>query len=171
MLILGVLLNRPMHGYEVRRELESWQAERWANIAYGSLYFGLKKMADEGLLEVADAAERRGRTVYAITEAGRGEFHRLFAEHWWRSPGVKDPFVAALTFMDRLDRGDLLAALRHRAAALRASAEVHRYLIDVKEKYAGRHIAEIMRLGAARDEAEPAWVEDVIGKVERHELP
>jgi DNA-binding PadR family transcriptional regulator len=166
-----VLLDKPMHGYEVRRELEQWQAERWATIAYGSLYFGLKKMADEGLLDVVDAGEGRGRTVYAITEAGRVEFHRLLAEHWWRSPGAKDPFVAALTFMDRLDRGDLLAALHHRAAALRASVQVYRHLVDVKEKYAGRHIAEIMRLGAAREEAELTWVEEVIGKVERHELP
>jgi hypothetical protein len=45
LLILGVLRSKqPIHGYNVRRELESWQAERWAHIAYGSIYFALNKM-------------------------------------------------------------------------------------------------------------------------------
>lgn len=54
LLILGVLAQKKSaHGYEIRRELESWNAERWTNIAYGSIYFALKKMTDEGLLEKA----------------------------------------------------------------------------------------------------------------------
>ena len=70
-LVLGVLLKQPMHGYEVRRELESWNAEQWANIAYGSIYFSLTKMAEEGLVEVFstdDRGNRPARTVYAITD-------------------------------------------------------------------------------------------------------
>ncbi|MDQ6604403.1 MAG: PadR family transcriptional regulator, partial [Chloroflexota bacterium] len=51
LLILGVLqLKSPAHGYEIRRELELWRAEQWAHIAYGSIYFALNKMAEEGLV-------------------------------------------------------------------------------------------------------------------------
>ena len=39
LLILGVLMiKKEIHGYEIRRELESWNAEKWANIAYGSIF-------------------------------------------------------------------------------------------------------------------------------------
>jgi DNA-binding PadR family transcriptional regulator len=53
LLILGVLLiKQPIHGYHMRRELETWSADKWANIAYGSIYSALNKMAEEGLVEV-----------------------------------------------------------------------------------------------------------------------
>lgn len=166
-------MDRPMHGYEVRRELELWQAERWATIAYGSIYFGLKKMAGEGLVEAAAEEGRSGssRTVYTITAAGRQEFHRLLSEHWWSDGTPKDPFIAALTFMPRMETPELLAALRRRLAGLRTAVEVADYLADQKDKQAGRHVGEIMRLGKVRAQAELGWLEDVIGKVERGELP
>ncbi len=44
LLILGVMLKKPpIHGYDVRRELEMWGAEQWANIAYGSILFGAQQ--------------------------------------------------------------------------------------------------------------------------------
>src|SRR5581483_1598119 len=71
LLILGVLrLKQPVHGYDVRRELEAWRAERWANIAYGSIYFALNKMAEEGLVEAVgtdQVGRRPARTQYKIT--------------------------------------------------------------------------------------------------------
>src|ERR1700737_5140255 len=117
-LVLGVLLKQPMHGYEVRRELESWNAEQWANIAYGSIYFSLTKMAEERLVEVIstdDRGNRPARTVYAITDAGRHEFTRLLRELWWDYRPAIDPFRVALSFMNCLPRDELLAALRNGA--------------------------------------------------------
>src|SRR5437773_11825636 len=94
LLILGVLrCKQPIHGYDVRRELESWQAERWANIAYGSIYFALNKMAEEGLVEVVDpeqAGKGPARTTYAVTPAGEAEFQRLRREDWWEARTIID---------------------------------------------------------------------------------
>jgi len=53
LLILGALrFMQPAHGYSIRRELERWNAETWANIAYGSIYFALNKMEQDGLVAV-----------------------------------------------------------------------------------------------------------------------
>jgi ABC-2 type transport system permease protein len=39
MLVLGVVrIFQPVHGYDVRRELVSWHAEGWGNVAPGSIY-------------------------------------------------------------------------------------------------------------------------------------
>jgi DNA-binding PadR family transcriptional regulator len=47
LLILGVLKRKePIHGYEVRHELEVWGADKWANVAYGSIYSALNKMKE-----------------------------------------------------------------------------------------------------------------------------
>src|SRR5438105_12214683 len=123
LLILGVLQYKsPAHGYEIRRELESWHAEHWAHIAYGSIYFALNKMAEEGLVEVVDTdqvGKRPARTTYAITPGGEAEFQRLLREYWWEFKTVIDPCQGALAFTKEMPRDELLAALRHRAAAAR----------------------------------------------------
>jgi DNA-binding PadR family transcriptional regulator len=175
-LVLGVLHRQPMHGYEVRRELESWNAEQWANIAYGSIYFSLAKMADEGLVQVVsaeDRGKRPARTVYAITDAGRLEFTRQLRQLWWEYRPAIDPFRVALSFMHCLPREEVLAALRHRAGGLRAALDAFPYAIEgrLRDPSAPRHLREVLRLAAAHIETQLAWVEEAIGKVEHAEMP
>jgi DNA-binding PadR family transcriptional regulator len=176
LLILGVLrFKQPTHGYDVRRELESWQAERWANIAYGSIYFALNKMAEEELVEVVDAGQAGkgpARTTYAVTPAGEQEFQRLLREYWWEPKTVIDPFQVALAFIHELPRGELLDALRHRAAAARAKAEELQAAIRSRTAAgATRHVTENMRLAAYHVETDLRWAEEAIANVERGELP
>jgi DNA-binding PadR family transcriptional regulator len=176
LLILGVLRSRqPIHGYDVRRELESWQAERWANIAYGSIYFALNKMAEEGLVEVVttdQAARGPARTTYSVTAAGEEEFQRLLRDHWWEERTVIDPFQVALAFIHELPRDEMLAALRHRAATARSKAEELERAIRAKsDADLPRHVAENLRLAAYHVETFVRWAEEAIDKVERGELP
>lgn len=177
LLILGVMLKKPpIHGYDVRRELEMWGAEQWANIAYGSIYSALNKMAAEGLIEVVGTEENSkhvARTEYAITERGKMEFERLLRDFWWNMKPIVDPFQVALTFMDSLPRDELIAALRHRARMLQSIVESVEFVSKNKmsNPYTPRHIAENLRLAAAHVAAELRWIEEVIGKIERGELP
>jgi len=175
-LVLGVLQKQPMHGYEVRRELESWNAEQWANITYGSIYFSLSKMAEEQLVEVVSTDERGNRparTVYAITASGREEFDRLLRELWWNYRPAVDPFRVALSFMDCLPRHELVAALRHRAGGLHSLLDAFPFAIEgkLRDPKTPRHLSEVLRLVAAHVETQLNWVEDAIGKVERAEIP
>lgn len=175
-LVLGVLLKQPMHGYEVRRELESWNAEQWANIAYGSIYFSLAKMAEEHLVEVVstdDRGNRPARTVYGITPHGRQEFERQLRELWWEYRPAIDPFRVALSFMNCLPSDEVLAALRHRASGLHSALEAFPYAIEgrLRNPSEPRHLAEVLRLAAAHIKTQLSWVEEAIGKVERGEMP
>lgn len=176
LLILGVVrFRQPIHGYDLRRELEGWQAERWANIAYGSIYFALNKMAEEGLVAVVETGEvSKGpaRTAYAVTPRGEAEFQQLLREYWWEPKTVIDPFQVALAFITELPRDELLAALRHRAAAARSkAAEMEAAMRSKSESDTPRHVTENMRLAAYHVETDARWTEEAIGKVERGELP
>lgn len=182
-LTLGVLSGEPMHGYQVRQALETWHAEQWANIAYGSIYSALGKMAEEGLVEVvgeapgtaprsSGTARRAGRITYAITEAGRGEFLRLLREYWWGEKPIIDPFQVAITFMDRLPLEEVLAALRQRAARSRAFLDGWAAAWPVvRPRDLPRFMEENHRLDIAHVETETHWIESVIAKIERGELP
>lgn len=67
--ILTLLLERPMHGYEMIRELESRSGGFWRPSA-GSIYPTLQLLEDEGLLR---SEESEGKRLYALTDAGRTE--------------------------------------------------------------------------------------------------
>jgi len=86
--ILGVLADRPMHGYEVIGELEQRSGGRWRP-SPGSVYPTLQLLEDEGLVK---GEERDGRKVFAITDAGRKTLaERTDAGAPWDGP-VEDQF-------------------------------------------------------------------------------
>jgi DNA-binding PadR family transcriptional regulator len=170
-LILGALLAGPHHGYEVRKKLELWGVEHWANVAFGSIYHALTKLSQEGLLEVVEGG-KGGKTVYAITDAGRAEFKRQLDSYWREIMPIVDPFLVAITFMDHLPKHELLAAIRERRKLLLAGfAMAERTLASPHQKGASRHLDECLRLTSAQFRAQLEWLEDVAGRVERDEVP
>jgi DNA-binding PadR family transcriptional regulator len=127
MMILGLVQwMQPVHGYDVRRELLSWSADKWANVQPGSIYHALRKMTDEGLLhEVAteQVGTRPARTTYEITEKGAAEYQSLLRKEWWNVAQPTDSFMAAFSFLPSLPREESAAALRNRATQLRAAVQ------------------------------------------------
>ena len=67
--LLALLLERPMHGYEMIQELESRTGGIWRP-SPGSVYPTLQLLEDEGLIEVTAEG---GRKSYRLTDAGRAE--------------------------------------------------------------------------------------------------
>jgi len=66
--ILRLLAEKPMHGYEVMQALERESGGLYSPSA-GSVYPALQLLADQGL--VTSREEDDGRRVYRITDAGR----------------------------------------------------------------------------------------------------
>jgi DNA-binding PadR family transcriptional regulator len=64
--ILAVLIDQPMHGYQVIQQLEQLSGGRWRPSA-GSVYPTLQQLEDEGLVR---SEELDGRRVYTLTESG-----------------------------------------------------------------------------------------------------
>ncbi len=175
MLILGVVRwFQPVHGYDVRRELLSWHADEWANIAPGSIYHALKKLTEEGLLrEVAteQVGARPARTTYEITPKGEDEFQNLLNRMWWEHKAVVDPFATAFTFLPAMPRHVSTAALRHRAQQLRLLADSLqlRKVSELDMEYA-EHVAEFMELEIAKARAQADWCERVADRLQKGEL-
>ena len=49
LLLLGVVrIFQPAYGYQLRRELITWEVQHWANINPGSIYTGLRTLAKHG---------------------------------------------------------------------------------------------------------------------------
>jgi DNA-binding PadR family transcriptional regulator len=119
--VLGLLLRRPMSGYEVQRILQLNRTDLWAGILSGSIYHALKKLEAEGMvtLSVTERSGNRARAIYAITTGGEAEYRTLLREAW-RSPTPHFPsgLYAALSFTDDLPRAEVLALLDVHIATL-----------------------------------------------------
>jgi DNA-binding PadR family transcriptional regulator len=171
MMILGLVQwMQPVHGYDVRRELLSWSADKWANVQPGSIYHALRKLAEEGLLHEVSTEQvgaRPARTSYEITEKGRAEFQSLLRNSWWHVASMPDQFMAAFSFLPALPREEAAAALRNRAIQLRAvvqqlEAATAADWADNKPVY----VAWMWELTIVRSEAEIAWCERTAKKIE-----
>lgn len=122
MVVLGLLQDRPLHGYEIKHIVEAHMGD-WTSIAFGSIYFALKKLTEEGLIEVS-ATERTGnrpsRTVYALTDAGREEFLRLLRELWGSLERQYFAIDLGLFFLDALPHEELAGYIDARIEGLQA---------------------------------------------------
>ncbi|MBG0561633.1 PadR family transcriptional regulator [Actinoplanes sp. NEAU-A11] len=174
MMILGLVQwMQPVHGYDVRRELLSWSADKWANIQPGSVYHALRKLADEQLLRAVATEQvgaRPARTTYEITEKGAAEFQSLLRTYWWNLTATTDPFMAAFSFLPAMPREESSAALRNRATQLQGGVEQLRAALGAdwaKEKPA--FVSWMWELGIARAEAEIAWCSRIAGLIESGE--
>jgi DNA-binding PadR family transcriptional regulator len=171
-MILGLVRwMQPVHGYDVRRELLSWQAEEWASVAPGSIYHALRKLAGEGLLEevaTEQVGSRPARTTYRITPEGELEFEELLRRYWWEYQMPVDPFQAGFSFLPALPRTEAAAALRNRARVLRATVESKRFALASQWMAQTKpvHVAWMFELNVARMEAEIAWCERIAERIE-----
>jgi DNA-binding PadR family transcriptional regulator len=81
--ILAVLVDRPMHGYQVIQELEELSGGRWRPSA-GSVYPTLQQLEDELLVR---SEELDGRRVYTLTDAGQAAAEASpLKKHPWFDP-------------------------------------------------------------------------------------
>lgn len=79
--ILGMVSREARSGYEIKALVDDSTRFFWA-ASYSQIYPELKRLAEAGLLEAADAPTGgRKRTVYAITAVGREAL-----EGWLRQP-------------------------------------------------------------------------------------
>jgi DNA-binding PadR family transcriptional regulator len=79
--VLGLLKERPMHGYQLSRELSDSLGGLW-RVSYGSLYPSLRRLEHDGAIE-SEAGDERGarrKKVYRITSKGEQIFLELLQE-------------------------------------------------------------------------------------------
>lgn len=121
MILLGLLCERPMHGYELSQSVRDdpvmpliWRFER------SEVYFLLGKLRERGY--VVERGEAKGggptRTIYAVTPEGRGAL-----DAWLRSPELR-PRLLRTAFLGRVH----LALRRDPALAVQIIEAEQRHL-------------------------------------------
>ncbi len=119
--VLCLLLERPMHPYEMSTTLRERAKEQSIKLNYGSLYSVVDSLARHEFIrarETVREGRRPERTIYELTDAGQAEYVDWMSE-LLAIPEKEFPrFEAALSLMPGLPPEDVVALLRERTNRL-----------------------------------------------------
>lgn len=137
--ILGALADGgPMHGHKIRTAAQTDRVDLWSDVKPGSLYGALRRMADEGVLEVV-RTEQEGnlpaRTVYGITRKGRAELSTVIRATLADTTLRPDPMQLVLLHRGAISDEELLAAIQARRESYDAQLEYWENLRAEAEPY------------------------------------
>jgi len=173
MLLLGaVALFEPVNGYQIRRELISWQVEDWANVNPGSIYNGLSTLTRQGHVVRHDLSDAgREVAVYEMTDAGRDELRRLMAMSL-EDVDLYDSvaFHAAFGMLPLIRRSAAIAHLQTRLAALEQTIAEYDEAAGEKRELAPPHAMLALDLQIARARTERTWLVEALDDVRSGQL-
>ncbi len=124
-IILGMLAQGQMHGYEIRKRILQSLGEA-ADINFGSIYYGLKSLADKGLVDFVGEEPGQGspeRSVYRITPKGLDHLQSLVEKSLADTSTILSPVEVGLRFLDSLPDGRVREVLDQRYRDLKAAYE------------------------------------------------
>jgi DNA-binding PadR family transcriptional regulator len=174
-LVLGVVsIFGPANGYQLRRELLSWEVERWAHLNPGSIYSMLSTLEKQGEIERHDIAlEDGGRpvAVYTITDAGAADFRNLVYEAiaTVHDSGDALPLRVALNFGPTMTRARFLTAVRGRIEVLVMGREIILQKISQMQNLTTvpPHVVSELGLEIALVDAQLEWLRGLVVDVEK----
>jgi len=86
LVVLSLLAERPMHGYEANQELERRQARDWAAVSRPQVYYSLEKLERLGLIRAVKSDDPSGgpeRREFATTVKGRAALAGALEREDW----------------------------------------------------------------------------------------
>ena len=139
LVLLSLLAERPMHGYQANVELERREVRDWAGISRPQVYYSLEKLARRRMVraveweEPAAGSPRRAgpdRRVYATTEQGRKSLTAALERERWTTGRERPAFITWL------------------ALSWQARAEVAKRQVERRRKFLTKELArerEVLR--------------------------
>ena len=91
MLLLGLLKEKDMYGYEMAQAMRERSHEKFT-LLETSMYPTLYRLQDNGYISAREelVGKRRKRTYYHLEPAGRTYFQKIFAEYMTVQQGVQE---------------------------------------------------------------------------------
>ena len=185
--VLGLLKEKSMHGYELRKQLGAMLGPFW-QVSWGSLYPTLRRLTKSGAIEkdtpetkpvrrttratkaakttksakTATLSSGRRKTVYRITPVGETMFTEMLEET--AAAVDAEHFTLKLAFFRYLQPETRLALLERRRAYLQEKlAQFKINIRDYKERI-DSYTLSLQHHGMASTESDIAWINELIDK-------
>jgi len=173
LVILSLLAERPMHGYEVNATLEDRKIRDWAPVSRPQIYYSLDKLTRLGLIRVgADESPAAGpeRRVFETTAAGRDCLADALESKHWVDNRVHQPFLIWLALSWQARPRAFRKQLTERQKILEARlAEERATLKDVLDEVGHPYHEAVwmLQLVIEQMESERRWVNRLLKEAEK----
>ena len=166
--VLGLLHETPMHGYELRKRLNTVLGAFRA-FGYGSLYPCLKELLAQGMIAEEEAppvtpmplSGRRSKIVYRLTADGKERLQELLSQAGpaaWEDDG----FGVHFAFFGQTRADIRLRILEGRRSRLEERLEGVRAGLTRTRERVDRYTLELQRHGLESVEREVRWLNELI---------
>ncbi len=143
LVLLSLLAERPMHGYQANLELERREVRDWAGISRPQVYYSLEKLARTGLIRVAQSGEPASgpkRRVFETTAKGRAALADALQRKDWTTQRERPPFLTWIAFSWQAKPGAFRRQIRRRQRFLeRELAREKETLHSIYQEVGHRH--------------------------------
>jgi DNA-binding PadR family transcriptional regulator len=167
--VLGLLHESPMHGYELRKRLNTVLG-MFRAFSYGTLYPCLKMLLTQGLIvEDVDEplpgtlASKRAKITYKLTAEGKEHLQKLLTEAGpaaWEDEG----FGVRFAFFAHTRADVRLRILEGRRSRLEERLDDVRSALTRTRERVDSYTLELQNHGLESVEREVRWLNELIGK-------
>jgi DNA-binding PadR family transcriptional regulator len=172
--ILGTLVQRPMHPYEMASILRARNKDEDMPIKWGSLYTVVQNLEKHGLIaemESERAGGRPERTIYSVTPEGVAELKDWVRELLGTPEREHVKFTTALSMIGALDPDEAVELLEHRLELInvriaRDRAAYEHYVRDLPRLFLIEAEYELATM-----QAEVRWIEGLLREFESGTFP
>jgi DNA-binding PadR family transcriptional regulator len=167
LVLLSLLAEIPMHGYQANLELERREVRAWAGISRPQIYYSLEKLAELGFIgTVKDdrAAAGPKRRVYSTTRKGKRALARALAEKHWALQRERPGFLIWLALSWQASPRTFAAQLRRRREFLQRELARSTAVLQSVRQEVGHEAHEavwILKSFIARFRLELQWLKRV----------
>ncbi len=181
LVVLSLLTERPMHGYEANAVLEFRNVRDWAGVSRPQVYYSLEKLASLRLIQEAHAAGEQGRgdaepekpgpdrRIFGTTAKGRTALADALERENWGEQLDRPPFLTwlALSWQCRTVVATKQIE-RRRQFLMRELTRKNEMLDNVVTEVGHQHHEAVwmLKLTTQQMETELRWLEQL-----RRELP
>jgi len=163
LLLLGILRQQQMHGYQLFEMIER-DLSTCTELKKPTAYYLLNRMAQDGWIEERQEQEgnRPPRKVYQLTAQGEAAFNEMLRDSLGNFDPSRFGSEVGLAFLDTLDVQEAATLLRQRHALIATALDD----LDHTPPHQGSlqwmidHQAHLLR-------AERAWLDAIIAQLER----
>ncbi len=117
LVLLSLLTEKPMHGYQANAELERRQIRDWAGISRPQVYYSMDKLAHAGLVRAVESessAEGPQRRVLQTTKRGLAALADALERNDWTTARERPPFLTWMALSWQARRGVFARQIQRR---------------------------------------------------------
>jgi DNA-binding PadR family transcriptional regulator len=165
--ILSLVAEQPRHGYQIEQVIEERGMRDWTEIGFSSIYYLLKKLEKEGLVEghLEEAERGPARKVYTATQAGQEVRHAGLIDALSVPRPCYPPLQLGLANLPGIPPTEAVAALKQYRDAL-AEHQAHVQRRWDEQKPLPYFVEAMFDYSLTVSKAEQDWIERAIQRIE-----